>query len=303
VPAAYVIGPKGERLTFAEAPQVYEDAGLMPHYAVQALLGEGERQPSFNVRPSDVNPKMTCRRQRVWMTNHDYGVDPRALEAMEEGTALHDRYGTQEIEVPIKHPIDTYGGHALIINKHPERLPVCGVPMRGRIDFLFPERIEDIKTSTPFWIPRFPSKEAKLADPTLRPYADIYVNASFEEDDIKNWKLQLSIYRVLLEKEGKPAPTKGRVWRRLAGVKADTPGRWKRFDFDLLDEAGLEAEVGPWVRELQVALTAAEAGGTDAWQLASADGKEMTSSRKGLWKCNSCPAKDACFRHDGMDVF
>lgn len=271
----------------------------MPSYAVEALLKEAkEGKASFNVRPSDVVPKFTCRRQRVWLTNHDYGVDPLALEAMEEGSALHEKYGAMEIEVPEQISSRDEDGNVIF----PEgRFEVCGAPMRGRIDWLFPDRIEDLKTSTPFWVAKFPSKEAKAADPTLRPYADIW-HPKNDEDDISIWRIQLSLYRVLLEKDGKPAPAKGRVWKRLAGVKADTPGRWKKYDFDLLDEAGLEAEVGPWMRELAQGLQAAEID-PDAWKTVTADGRTMESSRKGLWKCNSCPLKDDCFKQDGMEIF
>jgi len=295
VPAKWVVRPGGgPNLTFEEAPKHYEEAGLMPSYAAERLLaGAEEAKPAFNVRPSDITPRFACRRQRVWQTTHDYGVDPLALEAMEEGSALHAAYGAMEIEVPEQ----VYG--RVDFKETQRRLNVCGVPMRGRIDWLFPERIEDLKTSTPFWIARFPTKEQKLVDSSLRPFADIWIPKD-QDDDIQDWKIQLSIYRVLLEKEGKIAPTKGRVWKRWSGVK-DGKKRWTRFDFDLLDEAGLEELIGPWTRELARGLQAAMED-PEAWKGVPADGREMVGSR-GMWKCDPCPLKEACFTQDRLEVF
>ena len=65
MPVGWLLGPKGERVDFDSAPAWFEDRGIMPRYAVEAILADLDRKPSFHVRPSDVVPKFTCRRQRV----------------------------------------------------------------------------------------------------------------------------------------------------------------------------------------------------------------------------------------------
>jgi hypothetical protein len=96
-------------------------------------------------------------------------------------------------------------------------------------------------------------------------------------------------------KEGKSSPAKGRVWRRYSGVKADQ-GRWKRFEFMLYDEAGLERVVGPWMRKLSEGLTEARTN-VDAWKSMPADGREMVG-KSGMWKCNRCPLREPCDAND-----
>ena len=286
MPVKWLLTPKGERLTFEEAPKWFEDKGLMPSWAVEAVIREHkDEKPAFHVRPSDVAPKFTCRRQRVWMSNHDYGINPLDAEAMLEGTGLHEVFGTTEIVVPTNN----------------ERLEVCGVPMRGRIDWLIDDRIEDLKSKTPFWIPRFPFKEQKAVDPTARPYAEIWLPKT-DDDDLFGYKVQLSLYRVLLKKDGQAAPTKGRVWRRWGGVKADK-ARWKRYDFDLWDEAELEVQVGPWMRALRDGLALASTTDVEAWRNAPPDGRDMVGSRGNLWACDRCPLRDECSRESGWSSF
>ena len=287
MPARWCIAPDGSKVAFEDAPAYFEGRGIMPSYAVKAVLGDVDGEVSFNVRPSDVNPKFTCRRQRVWMTRHDYGVSPLQSESMLEGSGFHSQLGAMEIEVPER--------QSLLMPGEPTRLEVCGIPMRGRIDWLFDDRIEDLKTKTPFWAVKFGAKGSGE-----RAYAYIWEPKS-DEDDILGWTIQLSIYRVLLEKSGQAAPSQGRIWRRYGGVKADQP-RWKRFDFPLLDEAGLEAVVGEWVRGLSKGLTEAKVD-PEAWRLVEPDGREMVGSKGNYWQCDRCPLKDDCFKQEGLDVW
>ena len=282
MPVKWLLHPgTGERLSFEEAPARLDCDGLMPSFAVEAVVRQHkESKPSFNVRPSDVSPTMACRRQRVWETNHEYGANPLVIESMTEGSAYHTVLGTQEIEVPPRSPKNEWIG-----------LPVCGVPMRGRIDWLLPDRIDDLKTSTPFWYPRFPTKEMKAKDPTLRAWCEIWQPK--DEDEIAKWVIQQSIYRVLLIKSGLQAPIMGRVWRRYSGVKGEK-GRYKRFDFTLLTEEELEAKVGPWVRGLAEALSKAESGDIGAWRTVPADGREFIGSKGNRWACDRCPARKEC---------
>ena len=290
MPVTHLIHPiKGTRLEFADAPRVLEEDSVMPSYAVEAIIAEHrDEKPAFNVRPSDVAPAFVCRRQRTWMATHDYGINPLEAEGMLEGSALHEQLGTHEISVPEPHfsrELDGDGNQIV----YEDRIEVMGVPMRGRLDWLFPDRIEDLKTKTPFWAVKFGPKGSGE-----RPYAYIWEPKS-DDDDIKGWQLQLSIYRILLLKSGQEAPAMGRVWRRYSGVKADKP-RWKRYDFPLLDEAGLDAVVGDWVRGLSEGLSAAEVKDPEAWRGVPADGLAMVGSRGNKWCCERCPAscKKAC---------
>lgn len=235
------------------------------------------------------------------MSTHDYGINPLDAEGMVEGSALHTQFWTHEIEVPERtysREVDGDGNQIV----YEERLEVMGVPMRGRIDWLFEDRIEDLKTSTPFWAVKFPSKEAKAKDPSLRPYTEIWVPKDGGASDVKNWQIQLSIYGILLEKSAREAPKMGRVWRRYSGVKADK-GRWKRFDFPLLSEAELETLVGDWVRGLADALSKAEVADPEAWRETPADGREMVGRRGNYWRCDPCPLKARCFAQDSLEVF
>lgn len=283
MPVKWLLGKDGERVTFDDAPAYFEREGIMPAFAVKAVIREYEGdKPSFHVRPSDVNPAMRCRRQRVWESNHDFGVSPLELESMMEGTALHNFFGTDEIEVPAA-------------DAKPERLEVCGVLQRGRIDFLHPDLIEDLKTATPFWITKYGAKGSGI-----KPWVDIWLPDPAA--DIASWQVQLSIYRVLLEKAGQPAPTKGRVWRRWAGVKADK-ARYQKFEFALLTEAELDARVGPWMRQLDGWLQAASKGIEEAWQSAAPDGLKFVGSRGNRWCCDRCPLKTQCHRLETMEVF
>ena len=298
MPARWCIAPDGSKVSFEDAPAYFESRGIMPSYAVKSVLGDTEGEGSFNVRPSDVNPKFTCRRQRVWMAGHDYGMNPLQAEGMLEGSGFHSQLGAMEIEVPSQPTTNLLfvGSDGEIVDKNgPNRLEVCGVPMRGRIDWLFEDRIEDLKTKTPFWAVKFGAKGSGE-----RACAYIWEPKS-DEDDILGWTIQLSIYRVLREKEGKPAPTQGRVWRRYGGVKADQP-RWKRFDFPLLDEAGLEGVVGEWMRGLSKGLTEAKLD-SEAWKLVEADGREMVGSKGNYWQCDRCPCKSQCFTLEGLDIW
>jgi hypothetical protein len=238
----------------------------------------------------------------VWQSTHDYGINPLEAEGMVEGSALHEQLGAHEIEVPGKDSPLTATA-LLSMQKGPwteqevdRRMMVCGVPMRGRIDWLFEDRIEDLKTKTPFWAVKFGAKGSGE-----RAYAYIWEPKS-DDDDIKGWQLQLSIYRVLLLKSGKDAPSMGRVWRRYSGVKANQP-RWRRYDFPLLDEAGLETVVGDWVRGLQDGLSAAEVKDPEAWRAVEPDGLKMVGSKGNYWKCDVCPLKRECFALNSLEVF
>ena len=294
MPVKFLLHPHTRvRLEFADAPRILEEAGIMPSYAVEAIIREfSDEKPAFNVRPSDVNPAFTCRRQRVWQSTHEYGVNPLDIEGMTEGSAFHAQLGAHEIVVP--GPEFTQGNEEV-------RLNVCDVAMRGRIDWLFENRIEDLKTSTPFWIAKFPSKEAKAKDPSLRPYAEIWVPKN-EDDDVKKWQIQLSIYRILLEKSGRKAPGMGRVWRRYSGVKADK-GRWKRFDFPLLSETELDLVAGEWMRGLRDGLSEAETVDPEAWRKVPADGKAFVGSRGNQWACDRCPLRRQCEDVEGWSGF
>ena len=299
MPIKWLLHPKTNKpLSFEDAPSILEEEGLMPSYAVQVIIDENNGEdPSFNVRPSDVQLGFTCRRQRVWMTNHDYGINPLDAEGMLEGSALHEQLGAHEIVVPLPKFTDQNindFANGITIN---ERENICGVPMRGRIDWLFDDRIEDLKTTTPYWIGKYPPKGSE----NRWPIATIWEKDSRDVEDIEKWKIQLSIYSCLLQKSGQEAPSRGRVWRRYGGVKAEH-GRWKRFDFDLLTEEQLEAQVGPWVRELAVGLTAAETD-PDAWKNIPSDGRSMVGSKGNMWQCDKCPFKEACFLHDNLEVF
>ena len=204
---------------------------------------------------------------------------------MGEGSALHASFKAMEIEVPSQEGLS-----------NPElRLKVCGVPTRGRIDWLNEDRIEDLKTKTPYWGVNFGNKEKGI-----KPYAYIW-EPKDDSDDIKGWQIQLSIYRVLLEKSGQRPPVVGRVWRRYSGVKSDQP-RWKRYDFPLLDEVGLERLVGDWMRGLQDGLSASQ-NDAEAWRTVAADGRGMVGSKGNYWQCDRCQLKDACFKQDALEIF
>lgn len=287
MPVCYLLHPKtGCRLEFKDAPSRLEAEGIMPSYAVEAVIREYQDDVgSFHVRPSDVTPSMTCRRQRVWMSTHEYGVNPLEVEGMLEGSAFHSQLQTHEIEVPEQIPDSE------------KRLEVCGVPMRGRIDWLFNDRIEDLKTSTPFWITKYGAKGSGV-----KPWVEIWQPK--DEDDVAKWRIQLSIYRVLLEKSGREAPLVGRIWRRYSGVKADKP-RWKRFDFALLNESELELVAGEWMRVLRDGLAEAEVNDPEAWCNMPADGKAFVGSRGNQWACDKCPkdCRSACEAKEGWQGF
>ena len=289
MPAAFIIHPEsGESLSFEDAPQRLDNDGLMPWFAVKAIIERyAERKPSFNVRPSDLTPSMECRRQRVWKESHPHGINPLEEEYPVEGGALHEAYGTAEIDLPSK--------------KEGERILVMGIPMRGKMDFMPIDAFEDLKSTTPYWYPRFATKEQKAADPTLRPYAAIWEPSDYSSD-IEKWQFQLSTYRVMAIKDGlfaeETAPKIGRVWRRYGGVKTDKP-RYKKFEFPLLSEEELDARIGDWARTLRDGLTTAAGGDAEAWKTMPADGRQITSSRQGLWKCNRCPLRNECDAFDG----
>lgn len=285
MPVKFLLHPHtGARLEFADAPRILEDAGIMPSYAVEAIIREyADNKPAFHVRPSDVSPAFVCRRQKVWQATHDYGVNPLEAEGMMEGSALHDQLRTHEIEVPST------------VHEKQQRFEVCDVPMRGRIDWLFDDRIEDLKTSTPFWITRYGPKGSKT-----RPWVDIWQPKDVN-NDVEKWQIQLSIYRILLEKSGGKAPLMGRVWRRYSGVKADKE-RWRRFDFPLLDESQLEGVAGEWMRGLRDSLMEAEVD-IDAWKKAPADGKAFVGSRGNQWACDRCQFRKDCEAVEGWSGF
>jgi hypothetical protein len=279
MPVTHLIHPLTKKpLAFHEAPERLDHDGVMPSYAVEAIVREYiHQEPAWFVRPSDVVPSMVCRRQRVWEATHDFGINPLEAEGMLEGSAFHSVMEAEEVDTPER------------AQGEDRRLPVCGVLMRGRIDWLRMDRIEDLKTSTPFMVPRFPTPAEKAAG------AKVGVRVWEPPDDEDKWRIQLSIYGVLLMKEGKSSPAKGRVWRRYSGVKADQ-GRWKRFEFMLYDEAGLERVVGPWMRKLSEGLTEARTN-VDAWKSMPADGREMVG-KSGMWKCNRCPLREPCDAND-----
>ena len=296
MPVKWLLHPgTGERLSFEEAPARLDRDGLMPSFAVEAVVKQHkESKPSFNVRPSDLVPAMECRRQRVWMESHDYGVNPLDEEAQMEGSGFHHVFGTMEMTVPpaaIPYPKELVNGNVAAYAIAPDRLPVCGVLMRGRVDWLDGDTITDLKTTAPFWIARFATKEQKAKDPTLRPWAEIWEPKSYD-DDIKKWRAQLSAYGVLLKKSGQPAPTKGIIWRRYGGVKSDKP-RYTKFTFALLTEEQLETEMGPWMRSLRDGL-ATVANNLEAWRDMPADGREMIGSKGNMWKCDKCPCRKPC---------
>lgn len=264
MPITHLLTPTGSPLSFAEAPDWYDGHGLMPRAAVQRVIDDIAAESGKHVRPSDVVPEMNCRRRRVYEATTPYGVNPLDEWAKHEGTAIHEYLGSEEIEVP---------GDG-------ERAPVCGVPMRGHIDIL-DNRVVDIKSTSPFWIAKFPPKGAT----ERRPFAAIYERP--EAEDVGKWQPQLSIYAILLGKSGRPAPTEGEVWRAYRGVKG-SQGAWKRFRFPLLTEEELERKYGGWIRGLASALVDEDPKAVEP------DGRKFVGSRGNLWCCDSCPFRRAC---------
>lgn len=295
MPAKWFLGKDGERVDFEAAPAYFESKGIMPGFAIEAILREIQgKKPAFHVRPSDVVPSMTCRRQRVWEQTNDFGVNPLDEEPTLEGDFWHRGLGTAEVKVPlpkyIEHPVE-----GSTIDVSPQRLPVCGVPMKGKIDWLTPTLITDLKTKTPFFYAQYAPKGSGG-----RPFVVLW-----EPDpkvEIEKWQLQLSIYAVLLEKSGQTPPQHGRVWQRNSGVKWTEFVRWRRFDFPLLTEIELDRKVGDWMRVLQRALDAAKTD-PEAWKQAPADGLAFVGKRGNKWACDRCPLRIECNNLEGMDVW
>lgn len=280
MPVKFLLHPKdGRRLEFAEAAPVLDRDCDIPPAVTALVIADLGGETQTHVRPSDVVPAMTCRRQKVWMSANEYGVNPLERWPMIEGTAIHKALATQEIEVP---------GNG-------ERVEVCGVEMRGHIDNVDGDTIEDYKTKSPFYITKYGPKGSGVK-PWVEPWEP---DLAKQIDDHKH---QLSLYGVLLRKGKDIHTTYGRIRRIYRGMKADK-GIFKTIKFPLMTEAQLEVEVGPWMRELDNGLKMAEIKDPEAWRTIKADGREFIGSRGQLWACERCSLCKQCEEESGWSGF
>lgn len=271
MPARWLIHPNtGAKVGFEEAPALFERLGILPTLVTNALIAElkGDEGGEF-VRPSQLTPKLTCRRQEVLHRHGEYGENPLRLWAMHEGTAIHQYLKTEEVRLP------------------PEgRLEVVGVPMKGTAD-VSGEDIVDIKSKSPYIAYNYKEKRTYVWEPP---------------DGAEEHKYQLAAYGILREKAGLGRARRGVVWRVWRGVKSEQKG-WTKFEFPLLTEEQLEEEIGPWVRDLARWLKQGKEDLEGAITAAAPDGRKFFSERKGYWKCNECELKTRCEREVGWTEF
>lgn len=260
----------------------------MPSAAVLRVVGDvmGEvgAKPHPYLSPSMINTEMGCRRQEVWKRFLPYGINPLEEWGKHAGTAMHLYLGTAEIETPRAN----YG--TVCVEDGKRRIEVLGLLLRGRMDNRTDDGIiEDLKTTKPFI-----GFRGELID---------WEDAGKGRKDSEGYQEQLSFYD-LIEQQCGMAPAKGlRVWRMYQGCP-DAAKTWRKFDLTPLSEHQLEARVGEWARSLQTLLRRAYDGDIEgAAKDAPADGRNMQSKKKGLWKCSGCFWREKCSKLDDWSTF
>lgn len=112
MPIVGLISPKtGTLFTIEEGIAHFEEEGIMPGEAIQAILNSAAGHGGFHARtsPSIADPETTCRREQVLKRFVDYHLDPFIIWDAQEGTLWHDIFEfagkgmegwKQEVECP-----------------------------------------------------------------------------------------------------------------------------------------------------------------------------------------------------------
>lgn len=304
MPLEAFLDPAGRRISPEEAPDYFEEQGIMPADAVTAVRADLQRErPWPFTSPSQTNPNQTCRREIVLKRYYPFAVDPRREWAKMEGSYWHGFWEhqdagpgwRQELWLPGPEDVNTKGVREYLSpeGEKAQQLEVYpGIWMRGRVDRVSQDwrTLVDHKTS----------KWARTDYST--------------RDARETWPFTLNLYARMLEMLHGTRPRDLWVWRMYRASPDDNETWAKRKVMAWTDEQWWE-KAGEHTTSLVGMLEKAEEirvgeKGEEAMDehLATIplDGhvKKMFMNRKGQnMKCGRCTVKELCFRKAGKVSF
>jgi len=319
MPIIGLISPKtGMHYSIKDGIKHFEEEGIMPAEAIQAMLNSAEGHGGFHARtsPSIADPETTCRREQVMKRFLDYYLDPFIIWDAQEGILWHDIFefagkGLEDWEQEVKCPPDIYtndDGDLLpgVSIDEADGKPVYeifpGIFMRGRVD----KHDVPFTTITDFKTEKFPKTYGK---------SNIPKTDWGEKKAVRDWPLQLSFYAFMLDASLGKLPQRIFVWRMYRGSREKTL-TFRKFEVPLWSKEMVWAECGEHLtslaRYLQEALMIHQ---DDTLPVKDRQEKiknfcatiPMDGKDKNMFngqKCHRyCVMRDECFALEGKTVF
>jgi hypothetical protein len=247
MPIVGLVSPKtGEKFSIEEGIKHFEEEGIMPAEAIQAMLNSAAGHGGFHARvsPSICDPETTCRREQVLKRFLDYYLDPFVIWNAQEGILWHDIFEfagkglegwKQEVVLP---PDDALAENVI---RDPDDASLTyeifpGIFMRGRVD----KHDDPFTTITDFKTENWPKTYGKSNIPS---------KDWGEKKAKRDWPIQLSLYAFMLEAKLGKLPEKLFVWRMYRGSREKTL-TFRKFEVPLLSKEMVWGEIGEHVTSL-----------------------------------------------------
>lgn len=298
-----------EVVSLEDAPRIFEEAGIMPQEAVQAMIDSEsvEHEEHTLISPSKLIASHTCRREVLIKHFLPYDADPFALWAALEGTLWHAAFAhagkkldgwLRELSLPRPVDIEKLGGKLARVEGVLAIEVLPGLFMRGTLDRLSLDYRElgDHKTQ----------KYSKTD------YAD---QSKFGPGDAENWRVQLSVYAFMVEDVFGVKPDRAFVWRTYRG-SLDRARTFRKIPITLLSREQVLERVGEFAYSLRDILAQAQsirakahAAGLDPTPEleALARATPMDGYEKQQFNGKKCPlycvARKVCFGLAGIPEF
>jgi hypothetical protein len=282
----------GNDVPLEEAVAYFEDQGILPAEVIQKILNSANdpRRLDDHLSPSVANPSTTCRREQVIKRFKDYSLDPLVVWEAMEGTVWHEVFakmteGSEEwyCELPVPSPDDEDQENVkrteedvLVVEVFP------GIWLSGVVDRIN----KDFSTLIDHKTQRFSKKDW-----------------GFKPD----WKLQINLYALMLERTKGKKPEQLGVWRTYRGCY-ERDRTFRFFPCPPMTESTIHATIREHCESLQDYLTRArQAYKSGDEELLNKIVKEIPMDGKTMFngkKCSQyCSVQKICFGLEGLPTF
>ena len=289
-----------ERVSPELAAKHFDDSGIMPGEAVQAILEDETREhrTGVHISPSLMNGEKTCRREIVIKRFLPYDQDPLVLWEAVEGTVWHDALGMHDRtktwlrELSLPGPEDE--GHPQVrkIGSFYQLEVFPGLWMHGTADRVSHDFkvLCDVKTTRYPWTPR--------PDGTPR---------DFIADQLADWVIQINLYARMIEILKGVRPSEQWAWRIYRGSRSRVH-TFRKVAVPILTDETLWSRISDHALSLSHFLQgAAEQDGEEAVQNYIKTNVPMDGEIKRIFrgdKClKYCSVREVCFKMAGRMDF
>jgi len=304
MPLEALINPEDmTEVALEDAPRVFDEAGVMPAAAVQAILEDEQREHTLPVvNPSGANPLRNCRREVLLKKYVKYKMSPLTRWAAIEGgfwhnfladlsapgwkteTYLPDQAGADDEHPNVRVVMAPWGKEIRQLEVFP------GWWARTKIDLVAPDwsEIVDYKTG------KYPWGNKPKAPPYLK----------YENEDARDiWPVQLSLEARFIEMLRGVTPGKLWIWRKFNGSRVPEY-TFRKIPIRRIQPEPLWNLIGEHVLSLQGWLEEAETSNEPLEVARKAPPDGMRKNMFGGWKCNEgCPVRAACNALEGLLEF